>query len=47
MKKRKLICKKCGYKFEEEAVDPDEAREKRVRTSQIRCPKCGGEVAFL
>ncbi len=44
MKKIRLICKKCGYKFEAEVFEPGEAKEKRLPSSSIHCPKCGGEV---
>jgi len=40
----KLICIKCGYKFEKEVFEKDEAKEKKLRPYPVRCPKCGGSV---
>jgi DNA-directed RNA polymerase subunit RPC12/RpoP len=44
MIKMKLICKKCGYKFEKKVFEKGEAEEKKTRSYPIRCPKCGGSV---
>lgn len=44
MKKMKFICTKCGHKFEREVFEPGEAEEKRLQSSTIRCPECGGRV---
>ncbi|MFC1514928.1 hypothetical protein ACFL5X_03405 [Candidatus Omnitrophota bacterium] len=44
MIKMRLICKKCGYKFEREVLENGEAEAKRIQPHSIRCPKCGGPV---
>lgn len=40
----RFICKRCGHKFETDVFEPGEAKEKRLPSSPIRCPKCRGEV---
>jgi len=44
MRKIRLICKRCGCKFEKEVFEEGEAREKNLRSSPINCPECGGPV---
>ena len=44
MIKRKFICRRCGYKFEQKVVEREEAEEKRILTRPVRCPKCQGQV---
>ena len=45
MKKIRLICTKCGRKFEEEVFEPGEAEEKGLKSYPIKstCP-CGGRL---
>ena len=42
MKTVGYICKKCGKKFEAKIFEKGEAEQKRVSTSQVRCPDCRG-----
>lgn len=44
MLRRKYICTKCGHKFEAQVVEREEAKEKRIPTRPVRCPKCNGPV---
>jgi len=41
MKKQRYICKNCGEVFTVEIFEPGEAEEKGLRTSPVKCPKCG------
>jgi len=36
----RFICKRCGEKFSAQIFEKDEAKEKRLPTSPIQCPKC-------
>lgn len=38
----KFICKNCRNKFEMDVFEPGEAREKRLPSRPVSCPKCGG-----
>jgi DNA-directed RNA polymerase subunit RPC12/RpoP len=40
--KVRFICRKCGCKFTADVLEKGEAEEKRVPTSPVRCPECGG-----
>ena len=40
MTRKRFICKDCGFKFEVETVEPDEARERRLRTYSVVCERC-------
>lgn len=42
MVRKKFICKRCGFKFEEEVFEKGEAEEKRLPRCSVVCPKCGG-----
>jgi DNA-directed RNA polymerase subunit RPC12/RpoP len=44
MIKRKFVCKKCRREFILEVCEEGEAEEKKVPTSPVRCPHCGGPV---
>jgi len=44
IRRAKFICKRCGHKFELEVFEPGEAEEKRLSTSPVQCPECGGTV---
>jgi len=44
MEKAKFKCKRCGNEFVVEIFEPGEAKEKRLPTSPIKCPKCQGPV---
>jgi len=38
----RFICKNCGNKFEMDVFEPEEARERRLPSCSVSCPKCGG-----
>lgn len=40
MKKQRYICRKCGYTFEVEVIEREEAEEKGIPIGPVRCPKC-------
>jgi DNA-directed RNA polymerase subunit RPC12/RpoP len=44
MVKRKFVCKKCHREFVVEVYEEGEAEEKRLPSSPVRCPNCGGPV---
>jgi len=39
--RKRYICKRCGYEFEEIVVSAEEARDKNMQRIRIKCPKCG------
>ena len=41
MKKQRFICQDCGEVFTVEILEPGEAEEKRIKTTSVKCPKCG------
>ena len=41
MENRMFRCTVCGKEFEAKVVDPKEARDLRVNTKPVTCPKCG------
>jgi predicted Zn-ribbon and HTH transcriptional regulator len=43
MKRKRFICKDCGFKFEEDIVEQDEARERNLCTSPVKCKHCGSQ----
>ena len=44
MRNERLICTKCGYKFEHPVLEKGETEAKRIQGFPIRCPQCGGRV---
>lgn len=44
MRKRRFVCEKCEESFVVEVLEEGEAEAKRIRSSPVRCPKCGGPV---
>ena len=44
MKKVRYVCKKCGYRFVAEVLEPGEAEEKRLSTRPVLCERCKGPV---
>jgi transposase-like protein len=45
MTKRRFVCTLCGYRFEKEVFEKGEAKEKKVQTVPVTCPRCDGPVA--
>ena len=41
MRKAVFLCEKCLEEFEVELVAKNEARERNIRITAMRCPKCG------
>jgi len=41
MKKQRFICQDCEEVFTVEILEPGEAKEKRINTTSVKCPKCG------
>ena len=37
---KEFKCQMCGYRFEVEIVEAEEARELRIATMPVTCPKC-------
>jgi DNA-directed RNA polymerase subunit RPC12/RpoP len=40
----RLICRRCGERFEKDVHEPGEAEQKKQPSYPVRCPKCGGPV---
>ena len=40
MIKQRYVCKNCGCEFEEKVFEKGEAKEKRLATQPVRCPRC-------
>lgn len=41
MQKKKYICRKCEHKFEKEVISREEALERKINLTPVRCPNCG------
>ncbi len=41
MKKQRFICQNCGEVFTVKILEQGEAEEKRIKTTSVKCPRCG------